>query len=75
MRKYKISYCEFENCGVRYYSTIRVNTLRTAKTIMNALKKENYDVALYKLKKDGKTDLDYDFVEQANYPKKNFNIQ
>lgn len=63
MKKYKISYCEFENCGVRYYSTIKVDTLRTAKIIMNALKKENYDVALYRLKKDGKTDFDYEILE------------
>ena len=63
MKKYKISYCEYENCGVRYYSTIKVNTLRTAKIIMNALSKENYDVALYRLKKDGKTDFDYEILE------------
>ena len=69
MKKYKIAFCEYENCGVRYFSTIKVGTLRTAKIIMNALSKENYDVALYKLKKNGKTDLDYDFVEQANFKK------
>ena len=63
MKKYKISFCEYENCGVRYYSTIKVNSLRTAKIIMNALSKENYDVALYRLKKDGKTDLDYEILE------------
>lgn len=63
MKKYKISYCEYENCGVRYYSTIKVNSLRTAKIIMNALSKENYDVALYRLKKGGKTDFDYEFLE------------
>lgn len=66
MRRYKISYCEYENCGVRYYSTIRVDSLRTAKIIMNALSKENYDVVLYKLKKDGKTDFDYEILEIGN---------
>lgn len=63
MKKYKISFCEYENCGARYYSTIRVDSLRTAKIIMNALSKENYDVVLYKLKKDGKTDFDYEILE------------
>lgn len=63
MKKYKISFCSLECAGARYFTDIRFGTLTAAKKVMNALSKENYDVALYRLKKDGKTDLDYEFLE------------
>lgn len=62
MKKYKISFCSLECTGVRYFTDIRFGTLTAAKKVMSALVKEGYEVRLYKLRKGGKTDLDYEQV-------------
>ncbi len=65
MKKFKIEFCSNECCGVKYMTAIKFGTLRSAKTVANTLEKEGYEVHLYRLKKGGTTDLDYELVENA----------
>lgn len=48
MKKFKIEFCSNECCGVKYMTAIEFGTLRSAKTVANTLKKEGYEVVLYK---------------------------
>lgn len=64
MKKFKISFCSSENCGVRYFTDIEFGTLRSAKKVMNALENEGYEVYLYRLKKGGRTNRPWDDWEE-----------
>lgn len=67
MKKFEIRFCSSENCGVRYFTTIKFGTLRSAKKVMNALKNEGYEVYLYRLKKGAVTDdfRNWEEIEKA----------
>lgn len=65
MKKFKINFCSLECTGVRYFTPIKFGTLRSAKKVMSTLEKEGYEVHLYRLKKGGTTDLDYELIDIA----------
>lgn len=66
MKKFKVSFCSSENCGVRYFTEIKFGTIRSAKKVFNALEKEGYEAYLYRHKKGGDTDYSWDWEQIEN---------